>query len=226
MELELQKLRKELADLKKDFNYLKDNLRTEIIAQQTNTRDPMRSDKGEVILKKNFNMKSRVALPNLAKIDHVASFFFNNVNTGKKNALYIGHDGGFGQRYANYIANVATEGFSVRLENFNNGDGEPLSEKVNVISAVKIGNDAAVSIGGYGEKGGAGIGTCTDKGIFTNFSSNNFAPNISILQNKPMKINVFDANFNQVSTETGYTGSFAVGTRTVSVVGGLITNIS
>lgn len=226
MELELQKLRKELADLKKDFNYLKDNLRTEIIAQQTNTRDPMRSDNGEFILKKNFNMKSRVALPNPEKIDHVTSFFFNNVNTGKKNAMYIGHDGGNGQRYTDFIGSVATEGITMRLEDFNDGKGTPNDKLSNIFTAGKTGDTRITAIGGSGVNGFAGVGTCTEYGIFTNFSSANFSPSIDIIQGKPMKINVYDANFNQVSTATGYTGSFSIGTQTVSVVGGLITNIS
>lgn len=94
MATEFENLKKEVEVLKKELRDLKAGLRTEIISQQNNSRDPFRSDRGEVVLKKNANIKSRKSL--IPEYDNILSVFFNESANNKVNAIYLGHNGGDG----------------------------------------------------------------------------------------------------------------------------------
>lgn len=219
-------LKKEVDQLRKELNELKNSIRQEIIAQQVNTRDPFRSDRGEIVLKKNFNLKSRKSL--IPDVDNVTSMFFNEVSrTSTKNYLYLGHDGGNGQRFTNTISGVATDLIDLRLEDFNEGKGTPEDLSASILYATKIGNDRYAILSGNGNEGYAGIGTNKNGVIFSNFVSKDNTPRIDIINGKPLKVSVYSSSTDTSPTVyTGATGSFAVGLTTVTVNNGIITNIS
>jgi hypothetical protein len=227
MDNETLKLKREIDILKKEVEALKNTIRQEIIAQQVNTRDPFRSDRGEIILKKTFNLKSRKSV--IPTVDKVTSMYFNEqARTDSQNYFYLGHDGGNGQRFTNTIAGVATDLLTLRLEDFNNGDGTPeLIGIPDMFYAIKVGDDRYSILGSTGANGLSALATSYDGGFFTNLVSKNFSPEIHLLGSNPLRLKKYSSITDESpATFTGASGTITTDTQTITVTNGIITNIA
>jgi hypothetical protein len=93
MNNEIEKLKKEIETLKKELSEMNDSVRQQIIAQQQNSRDVIRNNKGEIYLKKTALIRNRKSI--LDNNDNVLTLSFTKeAEQNKYNYLYLGRDGG------------------------------------------------------------------------------------------------------------------------------------
>jgi len=242
---EIRELKRELDTLKKDMS---DKIRQEIIAQQQNSRDVFRSDRGKIILKKNSELQTRKSI--VPQYDNVTSLYFNNTARKGVNVLYLGHDGGNDQRYTNEIAVVAAHNtqklFDV-ADTYSNGsiylkiedtvDGErEITEGAEGMGFLMVKNKylyQSETVDGHssflmarGTNGIAGIGTNVGTDIFFPVSSVNNEPTFNIYNGKGLKVNVWNSTNTAItSTVSGTTGTFSTPTS-ITVRNGIVTSVT
>ncbi len=226
----IAKLESELSTLRREFEKFKKDLNTEIVNQQNTSRETFRSDKGEVILKKNFNLKSRKSL--IPEFDNVTSMYFNEKESGKQNVIQIGHDGGNEKRLTTDISSVvssvdgSTASYLIYIDDVDE-NGNRLSTDTNKdvkLIMIRTG-ESSEQVGLISRSyGNTGIGNEVD-GLGSWFTINTKDNDIILdfLDGKELKVNKYDSSL--VPTEyTGANHTGAVGG--LEIVNGIVTSVT
>lgn len=225
----IKQLENEISTLRREFDKFKKDLNTEIINQQNTSRETFRSDKGEVILKKNFNLKSRKSL--IPEFDNVTSMYFNEKESGKKNAIQIGHDGGNEKRFTTDMSSVVSTydgsvaSYLVYIdevdESGNRLSTDPSKDVKLLITRINGAEQVALI---SRNSGTTGIGNEEDGiGAWTTINTNQNNIIIDFLSGKSLKINKYDSSLNHTEyTGVNHTGSVGG----LEVVNGIVTGVN
>lgn len=236
----IEQLEKKIDEMQREFTKFKNDLNTEMVKQQGNTREPIRSDRGQIILKKNAEITSRRGLSgNSAGIERVLSMYFNEAASDGLNAIYLGSDGGNQKRNVSQIANTVSykddeeASFAVFVDKVNE-DGFRVDENGNLVDfSVKLPNVRIIA-----NKQGSLLSSPSEEGSFSGLGNwvNSVGSTLPVLYvteqevamqflpGKTINVVTLDSNFNTTSIKQGVTYSGSVGS--IEVTNGIVTNVT
>jgi len=225
----IKQLENEISTLRREFEKFKKDLNTEIVNQQNTSRETFRSDKGEVILKKNFNLKSRKSLR--PEFDNVVSMFFNEKEAGKQNVIQIGHDGGNEKRLTSGIASVVSSydnsdaSYIVYIDDVDeDGNRIEINENKDVKLLIQKKGATQELVGLVSrDYGFTGIGNENNNAPWFTIYTNQNNIILDFLDGKSLKVNKYDSSLNPTEyTGANHTGKLA----SIEVVNGIVTEVT